>query len=323
MKRTIKSILLLVFAALAMFGTASGRKPRQEVRILYWNIQNGMWDGQTDHYGRFVDWVKAKRPDICVWCEAKSNYKTDSAERLAKGEGYLPDNWGALARRYGHKHWYIGGYRDNFPQVVTSRFPIGNMAKIVGAEPDSVVAHGAGWVCIDLGGRKLNIVTVHTWPHSYANGVAKEDRERSKAVHGGDRYRLKEIEYVCRHTIQTHPDAKDELWMMLGDFNARSPRDNWIYGYAEDAPELLVHSYMLEKTPYLDLISERDSASFCSSTGKRSRIDFIYCTPPLAAAVEEARIVSDSYTIPVRNPRRLSNFYHPSNHRPILVDLKF
>lgn len=316
-------LAVALIVALALAVTSSGRKGKNQVRILYWNIQNGMWDGQEDHYNRFVDWIKAKRPDICVWCEAKSNYKTASAEHFAEGEGYLPDHWGELAKRYGHKYWYIGGYRDNFPQVITSRYPIESMAKIVGAEPDSVVSHGAGWACVDLGGRKLNLVTLHTWPQAYSFGVRKEDRDFSRAEHGGDRYRRMEIEYVCNHTILTGPRAQDELWMMLGDFNSRSPKDNWIYGYPEGAPQLMVHRYILTQTPYLDLLAERDSASFYSSTGKRSRIDFVYCTPPVAAAVHEARIVSDSYTIPVRDARKLSNFYHPSDHRPILIDLDF
>ena len=309
-----------IFATLLLGASAAG-KGRDRIRILYWNIQNGMWDGQADNYDRFVDWVKAKRPDICVWCEAKSNYRTASAEHFAEGEGYLPEHWGKLAKRYGHKYWYIGGYRDNFPQVITSRYPITSMARIVGAEPDSVVAHGAGWACIDLRGRKLNLVALHTWPQAYSFGISPEERAASKAEHGGDRYRRKEIEYVCTHTILTRPGARNELWMMMGDFNSRSPKDNWIYGYPQGAPELMVHEYILSQTPYLDLLAERDPASFYSSTGKRSRIDYIYCTPPVAAAVQEARIVSDSYTLPVRDPGRLSNFYHPSDHRPILVDL--
>ncbi len=38
-------------------------KPQESFRLLYWNIQNGMWDGQEDYYTRFVDWVKGKTPE--------------------------------------------------------------------------------------------------------------------------------------------------------------------------------------------------------------------------------------------------------------------
>jgi len=31
-------------------------------------------------------------------------------------------------------------------------------------------------------------------------------------------------------------------------------------------------------------------------------------------------VIADDFTEPVRDPGKLSNFYHPSDHRPILVD---
>jgi hypothetical protein len=43
--------------------------------------------------------------------------------------------------------------------------------------------------------------------------------------------------------------------MMMGDFNARSRRDNWVYRYPDDDSRLLTHDYILENTPYIDLIS--------------------------------------------------------------------
>jgi hypothetical protein len=35
-------------------------KPEQKknLRVLYWNIQNGMWAGQPDKYEAFVQWIK-------------------------------------------------------------------------------------------------------------------------------------------------------------------------------------------------------------------------------------------------------------------------
>ena len=124
------------------------------MRLLYWNIQNGMWDGQNDNYDRFVNWVKEQDPDICVWCEAQSIWLTDSDQAMPKEDRYLEANWGELAARYGHQYWGIGGHRDNYPQVITSKYPISYVAKIVGEEPDLVVSHGAGWatVYIELDG---------------------------------------------------------------------------------------------------------------------------------------------------------------------------
>ena len=155
----------LLFTAILLPGRSSAQTD-DNLRLLYWNIQNGMWSGQGDNYDKFVEWVASQAPDVCVWCEAQSNYKTGSAEKMAPEDRYLTDNWGELAARYGHKYWYKGGHRDNFPQVITSKYPIENVARIIGSRPDSVVSHGCGWARIAKNGKTINIVTLHTWLHS-------------------------------------------------------------------------------------------------------------------------------------------------------------
>lgn len=309
------------FAAILLFASvlAAGCDGRAgNVRLLYWNIQNGMWSDQGSDYDNFVAWVSEYDPDICVWCEAQSIYKSGTADKMAPEERYLTANWGELAARYGHRYWYVGGHRDDYPQVVTSKYPIENVQRIVGEAPDSIVSHGAGWARITKNGKTVNIVTLHTWPQGYA--FRAEDREASRAEHGGDKYRRMEIEYICSHTVATEPDAAQQLWMMMGDFNSRSRRDNGVYKYPVDDTRFLVHDYIAEHTPYVDVIAEKYPGEFCATMPGKSRIDFVYCTPPLYERISHARVVVDDFTEPVRDPAKLSNFYHPSDHRPILVD---
>ena len=181
------------------------------------------------------------------------------------------------------------------------------------------MSHGAGWATIEVNGKTVNIVTLHTWPQAYA--YRAEDREASKAEQGGDKYRAMEMQYICEHTIGTVPEAKDQLWMMMGDFNARSRVDNAKYGYADDDPKLLVHDYIRENTPYIDVIKEKYPDEFKPSTGgKGARIDFVYCTKPLYDRITFADIIWDDYTTPIRDPQNLSNFWRPSDHLPIIVD---
>ena len=318
MRRRLSSWGAAAVLATLLLGSCRNREP-VPVRLLYWNIQNGMWDGQNDHYDRFVNWVKEQDPDICVWCEAQSIWITDSDQAMPKEDRYLVDNWGELAARYGHKYWGIGGHRDNYPQVITSKYPISYVSKIVGEEPDLVVSHGAGWATVEVNGKKVNIVTLHTWPQAYA--YRAEDIDASKAEHGGDKYRAMEMQYICEHTIGTVPDADKQLWMMMGDFNSRSRVDNDQYGYEDDDTRFLVHDYILANTPYVDVIKEKYPDEFKPSIGRKgSRIDFVYCTRPLYDRVTYADIIWDSYTTPVRDPQNLSNFWRPSDHLPIIVD---
>lgn len=305
-----------LLAAVVFLGCA--KSEQETLRLLHWNIQNGMWDGQNDNYDRFVEFVKAQDPDVCVWCEAQSIWKTDSDQKMDEKDRYLVENWGELAERYGHKYWGIGGHRDNYPQVITSKYPITYISKIVG-DDQTIVSHGAGWATIQVNEKTINIVTLHTWPQAYA--YKAEDREASKAEHGGDKYRAMEIQYICENTIGTVPDAENQLWMMMGDFNSRSRVDNDQYGYADDDTRLLVHDYVRNNTPYIDVIKEKHPDKFIPSIASRKgRIDFVYCTKPLYDRITSAEIIWDEYTTPVRDAQKLSNFWRPSDHLPILVD---
>ncbi len=324
---TAIGVAVMMFATAFPGATAQSKSQKEgsakdNLRVLYWNIQNGMWDGQPDNYDRFVEFVASQKPDVCVWCEAGTIYKDNTAEAISDSDRYLPDHWGELAARYGHKYWYMGAHRDNYPQVITSKYPIKGIARISGEEPDSVVCHGAGWAQIKKNGNVLNIVTLHTWPHGHRPGLPydAEVMKASAENHEGTRYRLMEVEYICNHTINTVPDADRQLWMMLGDFNSRSILDNHYYNYDPVWPDFWVHNYILQETPYVDVIAETYPGEYKESSVWDARLDYIYCTPPLMERVKYADIIRDSYTEPVRNPMNLSNFWHPSDHCPIVVD---
>lgn len=323
--RILKQLTLLVAVGLTFFTAlpSDARPVNNRLRLLYWNIQNGMWDGQNDNYDRFVEFVRSQDPDICVWCEARTNYQRDTAKAMDPKGVYLPDNWGLLASRYGHRYWYIGEYRDRFPQVITSRYPIENVARIAGAEPDSVVAHGCGWARINYAGNVLNLVTVHTWPQKYGYDVPESERKADAARCGGDRYRRKEMEYICRHTILTSANAEKENWLMMGDFNAVSRVDSGAYDFASDSPAYLTHDYIAENTPYKDVVAMTRKGEFVPSTLSGRRIDFVYCTAPVMDRVLSAEILRNSYTEPHRDKYAGHNFCRPSDHLPILVDFDF
>lgn len=53
MRKRIITLLTAAIAVLLMTGCA--KQEHKTMRLLHWNIQNGMWDGQNDNYDRFVD----------------------------------------------------------------------------------------------------------------------------------------------------------------------------------------------------------------------------------------------------------------------------
>ncbi len=296
--------------------------PTRAIKLLYWNIQNGMWADQGNNYDNFINFVNDKAPDICVWCEAKSLYYTGTDNSFKEEmERFLPSNWDVLAERYGHKYVYIGGYRDNYPQVITSRYPIRNVKRIVGSRPDSVVAHGAGWAQIEVKDKKTyNIVTLHTWPQGYGFEVKKDCIEESRKKHEGDYYRLKEMEFICNHTILTRPNVEKECWLMMGDFNSLSRVDNYYYKLPENSTCFLLHDYIRENTPYHDVIAETYPLKFQSTTEDNKRIDYIYASPFMMQHIVKANVIRDGFA---KNRKiSLSNFCLPSDHLPILIEFK-
>ncbi len=314
-----------LLAVLSLGGICLRAQDTQQVRLVYWNIQNGMWDGQGDNYDRFVAWVKAQAPDICVWCEAQSNYRTDSDKPLAPSDRYLDSNWSSLAARYGHEYIYTGAHPDGFPQVITSKYPIAGIRRISGSKNDTLVMHGAGWAAVDVAGKHLNIVTLHLAPHQWRPFLHSDaEREASKRRHEGDKWRRCEIQYICEHTILSPSSADSgDLWMMMGDFNSRSRVDNGIYRHEENSTKFLVHDYVASATPYLDIMNVCHPGEFFSTVQYDCRLDYVYMTPSLAGYVTGASVSRDSYTDPVRDPAGLSNFWRPSDHQPIIVDFRF
>ena len=117
------------------------------------------------------------------------------------------------------------------------------------------------------------------------------------------------------------PDASNQLWVVAGDYNARSPVDARMYDIPLDSPCYAVHRWLAESTPLVDLMHEWLPNDFHVTCGAKARIDYVYLTRGLYDHVEEARVVVDRYTRPTYSG--VSDIWRPSDHRPILVDFDF
>lgn len=315
------------------------KQPKHNLRLLYWNIQNGMWCDQPNNYDGFVDYVKSYDPDVCVWCEAQTIYINGTATKCAVEDRNLnsEEDWLKLAKRYGHEYVFMGGHRDNYPQVITSKFPIEAIDRIIGnvdnhpaEQQDTIVAHGAGWAKIKVKGKEVNIVTVHTWPQAFSFYAGKDEAKRaqSKAEHGGDYFRATEMEYILNHTIENAAKPEKELWMMMGDFNSRTRVDNYQYKWSEDAPAFACQDAVINNGKYIDVIAGWYPGVFRTTTAGVSRIDYVYTTPSLYKKIVNADVLDSGWVANQKKAldadgKQISNFWYQSDHRPILVDFKF
>ena len=337
------------------------KRPEKGLRVLFWNIQNGMWSDQQAGFVHFRDFIAKYDPDVCVWCEAQSIYKDRSTSKCAEEDRYFPDGWPKFAASYGHKYSAIGGWRiyadDYYPQVITSKYPIKTLALITETDPEHQkmadgwtdgkshaaqyhalcpegycpVAHGAAVQQVDVDGTKVNFVTLHLWPHAYsyyAKFVIKNQSYDSANSAGGNAQREAEIKYICSRSIEDPSFSSETNWLMMGDFNTRSRLDNWRYKLPEDSPFLSSHDYILNHTPYKDIIGERYPGHFFATRTWANdaagnyppRYDFMYASPAMYGRVRNALVLNESWTNMVW---AMSNYYDSSDHRPILVDFEF
>ena len=283
-----------------------------------------MWADQPNQYKNFIEWVKKYDPDVCVWCEAASIYKDYSTVSAPEAERYLPNGWPEIAKKYGHEYSALGGHRDNFPQEITSKYPITTLLKITDTDQaGKPVSHGAAIQQLDVKGRKINIVTLHMWPQAYAFGVPKAGQDASKANNEGDKYREFEMKYIVDHTVNAPEYASHTDWLMMGDFNSRSMVDEWYYKYADTKPTYyLCQNVIKDNTSLVDIIGNFYPGCFVSTTGGKARIDYMYASASMYSKVKNAITIIDTYTVPVKDAKYNSGFYFPSDHRPILVDFE-
>ncbi len=268
-----------------------------------------MWWDQGNNFDNFVAFVNKYDPDICIWCEAESNYLTGTDTWIDDYDSkpMRAGNWEALANRYGHIRAARSGRTDTYPQEVTAKYAITRVG---------------GHFQITVGGTKLNIVTTHPYPHeSGATNHTTDDQISA------DNTRLAEMTYLLNQTVNNPAYASESNWIVVGDMNANSPLDSWYTGIDANNSAVSSQKYLLENTDLKDVMYEFWNGgvadTFCNTTtGAKDRRDFIYLSPSLMDKTRRAIMVNDSWTYKIEVIELSSqNFKSPSDHRAILVDI--
>ena len=299
----------------------------QYLRVMDYNIQNGMWADQGNNYDNFVRWMQRADTDVVIFCEAQSNYVTGIDKRLPEPipERYLPAHWGEFAARWGHKYWVIGAHQDNHPVVVTSRYPLTLEQALGGKE----LSHGGVHAQVDVNGEKIDLVGFHTFPYAYSRELVKTDRTKeqleSRRRYDGEKMRTEEMKIFMERTILNKKFKKRKNWLIMGDTNCLSPLDDRFFGHGVDSPLYWGHKYMLENTPCTDIVKayccpqERDV--LIPSIQWERRIDIIYATPSMMERVVKVESPKDEFTTSIKEPG-LRHHKRSSDHLPVIVDFR-
>ena len=272
-------------------------------KLLSWNIQDGMWCDQFDDYVNFVAYINEINPDIFCIQEAATHWDIDG-KNLSHYLRYLPypdqknveskwDNpsgWVALAKRWGHEYVVMGPYKDNYPVVITSKYPIEIIERLRGDE-NTTVSHGALYAKVHFTDDiSVNLVNLHLQPDNVANA---------------SNFRMNEINFYLSKTINSKEHYRDEHWLMMGDFNSN-------VGKNVDVE--------VRKNSYYDLWAEMNSYS-------KSYIDFIYGTESMRKSLKSIdflygfahmdKIMYSPNGVAINNG---SGVWKYSDHYPILAE---
>lgn len=298
------------------------KNPLVGLRVLYWNIQNGMWADQDNNYDNFVEWVRKYDPDVCVWCEGETIFDKQGV-RIKLADRMLPTGWNVLAARYGHNYVSKGEDRDNYPQIITSKYPITTVARIGNTDVEGCpISHGAGHFRVTFQGFTVDFISFHAWPQKYSYTVNSSDeaaQTASAAANEGDLYREFEIKYICGNVW----NQSMENCLMMGDFNSKSREDIEYYDQSLPSTTWLVHDCVAQMTDLVDVIAAYNDPDdyFSSVNGDAQRIDFMYASPKMFSRIANAAILIDSWTTISRDMSVTTGYFcNPSDHRPILVD---
>lgn len=234
------------------------------IKILSYNILEGMKTDRPNNYDNFVAWINELGPDIIAFQEANGLKQSILEE---------------LAARWGHRYVITNPKaNDNYPVAITSKYPIESRRRVT-----LHVSHGA--IFAKLLGADLNIVNTHFWPQSYWH---------QQGDNLGNEYRLHEANLVLDSTIRKFPEEPN--WIFVGDLNSRS-RHDFLPGQSNFNFDV---TDQIEEDGFKDAIhhlhGKRSEGAVYEFEYPGSRIDFIFATPTVLNNVVKAYSIYDDFT---------------------------
>lgn len=279
----MKKTFIVLAALLLMSGAAFAQ---DYLRVLSYNILEGMKLDSTKGKQQFVKWVKDQDPDIFAIQEA-NKFTAESLAELAKSYGH---NYSVLVKEKG------------YPTALTSRFPIIDAEKI-----NENITHG--YITAKVNG--YHIVVLHLNPHHYdirrkemaaILAKIKENKATKKLIVMGD--------FNSNSPLDKANYADGALVKRLKEAKLKYAFHNNLVNGEEIDFEVQGSILDFGLVDIIKHLADTDPANAKEINPAKHRIDYIYVSKDLKSKVIRGKFIRDDFT---------KKF---SDHLPIIIELK-
>lgn len=289
MNRKLQSILslLLLFNAFAVVA----QKP--SLRVISYNILEGMKLDTTPGKSNFAGWVKKMDPDVLALQEV-TNFTQASLEKLAE--------------QYGHRYAVLLIEGEKFPVAITSKYPILNVQKV----SDNM---DRGFITATING--FNIVSVHLTPFDYRKRAQEIDLLLAHI-----RFQSSKQNWIVMgdfNTLSPVDSAHYSDGRMVANYQAYEKKYAPILKLADGKIDYSVIRKVHDagftdalKKVHPEFVKTVHPKKFEPKNGTSDvshRIDFIFISKDLVKKIGTARVLVDEFT---------ENY---SDHYPVLFEL--
>ncbi|SEF85415.1 endonuclease/exonuclease/phosphatase family protein [Sphingobacterium lactis] len=277
---------LVFYICLLQFAIAFPAMAQKEVKILCYNILEGMTKDSTPDKQEFVKWVKNQKPTIFAIQEA-NKFTKESLAKMAKGWGHP---YSVLLKEQG------------YPVALTSKYPIEDV-KIV------LENFHHGYIQAKTNG--INFIVLHLSPHRW-------DKRRWEMATILESLKLQGIEQnsvllgdfnaFSPLDSTSYRDGKDVA--RFQELLKKYPKNNYLINNKDIDFQTI--QYVLD-ADYVDALKALATASPAQAKTilpSPRRIDFIYISNDMLGRLKGGQFIVDDFT----------KVY--SDHKPLFITLK-
>lgn len=275
---------LVILITIALIGCYFASAQEKNMKILCYNIFEGMRKDTTEGKKVFAEWIKTQDADILALQEVNK---------------FTQKKLEDLARSYGHPYAVLLK-EDGYPVAITSKYPIINVQKVI-----DNMHHG--FIQAQVNG--YNIIVLHFSPHKYW-----KRREEVKVI-------LETIAASPNKNKWMIMGDFNSLSPLDADHYTDGLR---LKHYQENKKKYSFHENLINNDSELDFSihkaildfglvdAVRQDKNFTMENEKKgsARIDFIYVSKDLKNKVTKGGFITNDFT----------RYY--SDHRPIYIELK-